>query len=42
MTQMNECNKRGPDLQTSDYWWGKGWGQGQDKGMELRGTNYYV
>ena len=28
--------------QTSGYQWGKGRGEGQDKGMGLRGTNYYV
>ena len=26
--------------QTGGYQWGKGWEDGQDKGKELRGTNY--
>ena len=28
--------------QTSGYKWREGRGKGQYKGMELRGTNYYV
>ena len=28
--------------QISSYQWEKGSGEGQDRGRELRGTNYYV
>ena len=28
--------------QTSGYQWGEGKGEVQDRGRELRGTNYYV
>ena len=28
--------------QTSGYQWGEGWREGQDRGMRLRGTNYYM
>ena len=28
--------------QTSGYQWGKGKGDGQDRGRGLRGTDYYV
>ena len=28
--------------QTSDYQWGEERGQGQDRGIRLRGTSYYV
>ena len=27
--------------QTSGYHWQERWGQGQDRGRGLRGTNYY-
>ena len=27
--------------QTSDHQWGEGKGEGQDRGMGLRDTNYY-
>ena len=28
--------------QTTGYQWGEGRGEGQERGRELRGTNYYV
>ena len=28
--------------QTSGYQWGEEWGEGQDRGRGLRGTNYWV
>ena len=28
--------------QISGHQWGEGWGEGQDRGMRLRDTNYYV
>ena len=28
--------------QTSGYWWGEEIGDGQDRGLGLTGTNYYV
>ena len=40
--QMNEYNKQKQTHRTSDYQWGEERREGQDRGRELRGTNYYV
>ena len=40
ITKQKQTHRYGE--QSGDYHWGEGSGQGQDNGMGLRSTNYYV